>query len=379
MWLSSLQLTSFRNYTEVRVALQPGPVLFYGPNGEGKTNLVEAMHFASTLSSHRISGYQNLIQQGKAATQIAVTGSHGGRELLVGLELAAKSQNRYFVNGNQIRKTADVIGLIGSVIFAPEDLDLIRRDPSDRRQFLDSSVAQLKPRLAGVQGDYERVLKQRNALLKSARQTKTPDLSTLDIWDDQLVSLGVEIILSRLELVSLLGPLLSDFYSKLSGEGEEIKLTLVSAIGDDDDLSELPSDRDLLANMFYDQLAQHRTRELDRGLTLVGPHRDELLIQKNQLVARNHASQGEAWSLALGLKLALASLFRDASNLGDPVLLLDDVFAVLDAGRRQRLLEFVLSYEQVIVTAADRKMAPKIQWAQVFRVSGGEVIEEDQV
>lgn len=379
MWLSSLQLTSFRNYTEVRVALHPGPVLFYGPNGEGKTNLVEAMHFASTLSSHRISGYQSLIQQGKAATQIAVTGSHGGRELLVGLELAAKSQNRYFVNGNQIRKTADVIGLIGSVIFAPEDLDLIRRDPSDRRQFLDSSVAQLKPRLAGVQGDYERVLKQRNALLKSARQTKTPDLSTLDIWDDQLVSLGVEIILSRLELVSLLGPLLSDFYSKLSGEGEEIKLTLVSAIGDDDDLSELPSDRDLLANMFYDQLAQHRTRELDRGLTLVGPHRDELLIQKNQLVARNHASQGEAWSLALGLKLALASLFRDASNLGDPVLLLDDVFAVLDAGRRQRLLEFVLSYEQVIVTAADRKMAPKIQWAQVFRVSGGEVIEEDQV
>lgn len=379
MWLSSLQLTNFRNYSEASIALRPGPVLLHGPNGEGKTNLVEAMHFASTLSSHRVSGYQNLIQQDKPATQIAVTGNHAGRELLVGLELAAKSQNRYFVNGNQIRKTADLIGLIGSVIFAPEDLDLIRRDPSDRRQFLDSSVAQLKPRLAGVQSDYERVLKQRNALLKSARQTKTPDLSTLDIWDDQLVSLGVEIILARLELVALLGPLLSAFYSKLSGEGEEIKLTLVSAIGDDDDLSELPSDRELLANMFYDRLAQHRTRELERGLTLVGPHRDELLIQKNQLLARNHASQGEAWSLALGLKLALASLFRDSSNLGDPVLLLDDVFAVLDTGRRQRLLEFVLSYEQVIVTAADKEMAPKIQWAQVFRVSGGEVIEEDQV
>lgn len=379
MWLSSLQLTNFRNYADVSVSLRAGPILFHGPNGEGKTNLIEAMHFASNLSSHRVSGYQNLIQKDKLTTQLAVTGNHAGRELLVGLELSAKSQNRYFVNGNQIRKTADVIGLIGSVIFAPEDLDLIRRDPSDRRQFLDSSVVQLRPRLAGVQTDYERVLKQRNALLKSAKQTKTPDLSTLDIWDDQLVSLGVEIILSRLELLALIGPLLSDFYDKLSGAREEIKLTLVSAIGDDDDLSELPGDRELLASMFHDQLSQQRTRELERGLTLVGPHRDELLIQKNQLVARNHASQGEAWSLALGLKLALASLLRDASNLGDPVLLLDDVFAVLDTGRRQRLLEFVLPYEQVIVTAADREMAPKIEWAQVFRVSGGEVTEENQV
>lgn len=379
MWLSSLQLTNFRNYADLSVSLRPGPILFHGPNGEGKTNLVEAMHFASSLSSHRVSGYQNLIQKDKLTTQLAVTGNHAGRELLVGLELGAKSQNRYFVNGNQIRKTADVIGLIGSVIFAPEDLDLIRRDPSDRRQFLDSSAVQLRPRLAGVQTDYERVLKQRNALLKSAKQTKTPDLSTLDIWDDQLVSLGVEIILSRLELIALIGPLLSDFYAKLSGAGEEIRLSLVSAIGDDEDLSELPGDRGLLAAMFHDQLSQQRARELERGLTLVGPHRDDLLIQKNQLVARNHASQGEAWSLALGLKLALASLLRDASHLGDPVLLLDDVFAVLDTGRRQRLLEFVLSYEQVIVTAADRDMAPKIKWAQVFRVLGGEVTEEDQV
>jgi DNA replication and repair protein RecF len=272
-----------------------------------------------------------------------------------------------------------VVGLIGTVIFAPEDLDLIRRDPSDRRKFLDEALVQLKPRLSGVQSDYERVLKQRNALLKSARQTKNPDLSTLDIWDDQLVSLGVEIILSRLELISALGPLLSDFYAKLSRAGEEIKLTLVSAIGDDENLSELPGDRELLSTMFYDQLAQHRPRELERGLTLVGPHRDELLIQKNQLVARSHASQGEAWSLALGLKLALASMIREASNLGDPVLLLDDVFAVLDAGRRQRLLEFVLPYEQVIVTAADMDMAPKIEWAQVFGVLGGEVVAEDQV
>lgn len=379
MWLSSLELSNFRNYAGITVALSKGAVLFHGPNGEGKTNLVEAIHFASTLRSHRVSGYQNLIRQEQAVSQLAVRGNHAGRELLVGIEVSAKSQNRYFVNGNQVRKPAEVTGLIGTVIFAPEDLDLIRRDPADRRDFLDAAVVQLKPRLSGVQSDYERVLKQRNALLKSAKQTKNPDLSTLDIWDDQLVSLGVEIILSRIELLAALGPLLSDFYEKLSGAKEQIKLTLVSAIGDDDDLSELPCDRAQLSTMFYDQLSQHRARELERGLTLVGPHRDELLIQKNQLVARSHASQGEAWSLALGLKLSLASMIREASNLGDPVLLLDDVFAVLDAGRRERLLEFVLPYEQVIVTAADREMAPKIKWAQVFSVLGGEVVEENQI
>lgn len=379
MWLSELQLTDFRNYQSAAITLNPGPNLLYGANGEGKTNLVEAIQFSSNLKSHRVSGYQNLIRQGQPSAQLAVRGNHAQRELLVGIEISAKTQNRYFVNGNQVRKPAEVLGLIGAVMFAPEDLDLIRRDPIDRRNFLDGALAQLKPRISGVQSDYERVLKQRNALLKSARQTKNPDLSTLDIWDDQLVALGVEIILGRLELITAIGPLLSDFYSKLSSAEEEIKLTLVSAIGDDDDLSELPGDRDVLTTMFRDQLMQNRSRELERGLTLVGPHRDELLIQKNQLTARSHASQGEAWSLALGLKLALASMIRETSNLGDPVLLLDDVFAVLDTGRRQRLLEFVLPYEQVIITAADRQMAPIIQWAQVFEVLGGEVTAEDQL
>lgn len=379
MWLSSLQLSNFRNYKSIALELRPGANLLHGPNGEGKTNLVEAIHFASTLRSHRVSGYQNLIAQGEASSQIAVRGNHQGRELLVGVEIASKTQNRFFVNGNQVRKPTEILGLIGTVSFSPEDLDLIRRDPADRRNFLDGALVQLKPRLSGVQSDYERVLKQRNALLRSARLTKNPDLTTLDIWDDQLVSLGVEIILSRLDLISQLTPLLSDFYARLSNAQEQLKLTLVSAIGDDDDLSELPGDRALLSSMFYDQLAQNRVRELERGLTLVGPHRDELLIQKDQLVARTHASQGEAWSLALGLKLALASLIRETSDLGDPVLLLDDVFAVLDVGRRQRLLEFVLPYEQVIVTAADRDMAPKLKWSEVFEVLGGDVVAEDQV
>jgi DNA replication and repair protein RecF len=371
LWLSSIQLLSFRNYANLEVSLSPGITLLHGPNGEGKTNLIEAIYFASTLQSHRVAGYQNLISKGQEISQLSVKGAHAARELLVGLEISAKAANRYFVNGNQVRKSSDVLGLIGTVIFAPEDLDLVRRDPADRRGFMDQALFQLKPRLSGVKSDYDRVLKQRNALLKSAKTVKNADLSTLDIWDDQLVSLGVEIILQRLELIERLGPLLSDFYRKLSGADEEIKLSLVSAIEDDDEFKDLPNNREELSSLFYERLAETRNRELDRGITLVGPHRDELLIQKDGLVARSHASQGEAWSLALGLKLSLATLIRENSNLGDPVLLLDDVFAVLDVGRRQRLLEFVLGYEQVIVTAADQGMAPKIDWAAIYKVQGG--------
>ena len=371
MWLSSIQLLGFRNYADLELSLSPGVTLLHGPNGEGKTNLIEAVHFASTLQSHRVAGYQNLISQGLESAQLSVKGVHASRELLVGVEISTKATNRYFVNGNQVRKAADVLGLIGTVIFAPEDLDLVRRDPADRRSFMDQALFQLKPRLSGVKSDYDRVLKQRNALLKSAKTVKNADLSTLDIWDDQLVSLGVEIILQRLELIEKLAPLLSDFYRKLSGADEEIKLSLVSAIEDDDEFNELPNNREELSNLFYERLSETRAKELERGITLVGPHRDELIIQKDGLVARSHASQGEAWSLALGLKLSLATLIRENSNLGDPVLLLDDVFAVLDVGRRARLLEFVLGYEQVIVTAADKDMAPKIDWAAVYMVQGG--------
>ena len=371
MWLSSIQLLGFRNYSDLELTLSPGLTLLHGPNGEGKTNLIEAVHFASTLQSHRVAGYHTLISRGLETSQLSVKGVHAGRDLLVGLEISSKNSNRYFVNGNQVRKSSDVLGLIGTVIFAPEDLDLVRRDPSDRRDFMDRALFQLKPRLAGVKSDYDRVLKQRNALLKSARAVKNPDLSTLDIWDDQLVSLGVELILQRLELIEKLGPLLSDFYQKLSGANEEIQLSLVSAIEEDDQYGELPSSREELSTLFYERLAETRSKELERGITLVGPHRDELLIQKDGLVARSHASQGEAWSIALGLKLSLATLIRENSNLGDPVLLLDDVFAVLDVGRRARLLEFVLGYEQVIVTAADKDMAPAVDWAAVYMVDQG--------
>ena len=373
MWLRSLQLTGYRNYEQLGAEFPAGPVLIIGENGEGKTNLVEAIGYLSTLESHRVAGYQSLIQKNQSSSQLSAKVSHQGREIIVGVELNKDRPNRFFLNGSQRKKTSEILGLIRTVTFAPEDLDLIRRDPSDRRAFMDSSLVQLKPRLAAVRSDYDRVLKQRNALLKSARSVKNPDLGTLDIWDDQLVALGTELTIERLRLVAQLEPLIKDFYAKLSASKEEVRLRLVSAVGADEgeNFADIEPDAKAYANDFYQRLETLRDRELERGITLAGPHRDELLIEKAGLLAKSHASQGEAWSLALGLKLALGSVSRKNSDLGDPILLLDDVFAVLDKGRRQRLLEFVTDYEQVFITAADQAMAPQLDWAAELSVSKG--------
>ena len=373
MWLRSLQLTGYRNYEQLSAEFPAGPVLIIGENGEGKTNLVEAIGYLSTLESHRVSGYQALIQKHQVSSQLSAKVSHQGRDLMVGIELNKDSPNRFFLNGSQRKKTSEILGLIRTVTFAPEDLDLIRRDPSDRRAFMDSSLVQLKPRLAGVKSDYDRVLKQRNALLKSARYVKNPDLGTLDIWDDQLVALGTELTIERLNLVAQLEPLIKDFYAKLSASKEEVRLRLVSAVGaeDGENFADIEPDAKAYSNDFYQRLETLRDREIERGITLAGPHRDELVIEKGGLLAKSHASQGEAWSLALGLKLALGSVSRKNSDLGDPILLLDDVFAVLDKGRRQRLLEFVTDYEQVFITAADQAMAPQLDWAAELSVSKG--------
>ncbi len=377
MRVREIQLANFRNYSQVNIDFPEGQVLIFGENGHGKTNLVEAISYLSTLESHRVSGYQALINSEQSSAQLSVKVEHESRDLLVGVELNKESSNRYFLNGSARKRPIELLGIVKTVNFAPEDLDLIRRDPSDRRRFLDSSLIQLKPRMAGVKSDYDRVLKQRNALLKSARGLKSPDLSTLDIWNDQLVNLGTSIAMERLQLVLSLEPLIQDFYKQLSNSDESVRLKVVSSLGSDENekFSEIATDPAAYAAAFYDGLESLRAKELDRGITLVGPHRDELLIEKAGLLAKTHASQGEAWSLALGLKLALGEVSRKASDTGDPILLLDDVFAVLDKGRRERLLDFVTDYQQVLITAADETMAPALNWAGRFNVEGGEIID----
>lgn len=376
MWLESLQLSNYRNYEQLSANFVAGPILVFGENGEGKTNLLEAVSYISSLESHRVAGYQSLIRQNQPSAQLSAKVNHNSRQMLVGIELGRDASNRYFLNGSVRRKTSEILGLVRTVSFAPEDLDLIRRDPSDRRKFLDSSLMQLKPRLAGVKTDYDRVLKQRNALLKSARGLKNPDLSTLDIWNEQLVTLGTEIASERLKLVTALAPLLQDFYAVLSDARDEIRLRLVSEVGGDDNekWADIEPDAQKYSQLFYERLESLQRKEIERGITLVGPHRDELLINKDGLLAKTHASQGEAWSLALGLKLALGDVSRKTSDKGDPILLLDDVFAVLDKGRRERLVEFVTDYEQVIITAADETMAPELSWSNKMHVISGDVI-----
>ena len=377
MWISSLQLENFRNYRQLSVSFEPGINLLIGENGAGKTNLVEACVYLSTLESHRVSGYTALIGSEGASSQLSLKAKNNGREISVAAELNKDKPNRYFLNSHQVKRTSDLVGVSKVVVFAPEDLDLVRRDPQDRRKFLDESMIQLKPRLAGVKADYERVLKQKAALLKSARQVSSPDLTTLDIWDDQLVALGTEIIFHRQELISIIFPLLQDFYHQLSGQPEALELILKTSVAggeEEDEFQSLSSwDKQEIQDAFYQRLAELRPKELERGVSLVGPHRDELTILKSGLLARNHASQGEAWSLALGLKLAMAQLLRSDSQSGDPVLILDDVFAVLDAGRRQRLVEFVINNEQVLITSADLEAVPDLLVAKRLEVVGGEV------
>ncbi len=378
MWISSLQLENFRNYSHLSVSFEPGINLLIGENGAGKTNLVEACVYLSTLESHRVSGYTALIGSEGASSQLSLKAKNNGREISVAAELNKDKPNRYFLNSHQVKRTSDLVGVSKVVVFAPEDLDLVRRDPQDRRKFLDESMIQLKPRLAGVKADYDRVLKQKAALLKSARQVSSPDLTTLDIWDDQLVSLGTEIIFHRQELISKIFPLLQGFYHQLSGQPETLELILKTSVAGGEEEDEFQSlsnwGKQEIQDAFYQRLSELRPKELERGVSLVGPHRDELTILKSGLLARSHASPGEAWSLALGLKLAMAELLRSDSQSGDPVLILDDVFAVLDAGRRQRLVEFVINNEQVLITSADLEAVPDLLVAKRLEVVGGEVV-----
>ena len=369
MWVSELQLAGFRNYQSLQLAPVEGRNLIHGANGEGKTNLVEAVGYLSSLSSHRLGNQKSLVIDGGQSAQVSAKVRSGDRELTVGVEINTTATNRYFLNGSQRKRASEILGNLAAVVFAPEDLDVVRRDPADRRSFLDQTAALLKPRVAQLRLDYERVLKQRNALLKSARGVKNPDLGTLDIWDDQLVELGSQITEARFELLGLLGPSLQDFYSQLAGKEEKLELELVS-LSAQDDPAEI--DRSDIAAQLRENLEKNRSQELERGLTLSGPHRDEMLIKKSGLVARTHASQGEAWSIALGLKLAVASQLRERPG-GDPVVILDDVFAVLDPGRRERLVEFVRGFQQVLVTAADPAATPELSWDASFFVSGGEV------
>ncbi|AEW95478.1 recombination protein F [Streptantibioticus cattleyicolor NRRL 8057 = DSM 46488] len=371
--MTHLSLADFRSYARAEVPLDPGVTAFVGPNGQGKTNLVEAVGYLATLGSHRVASDAPLVRLGAERAVIRAAVAHGDRSQLVELEINPGRANRARVNRSAQSRPRDVLGIVRTVLFAPEDLALVKGDPGERRRFLDELLTSRAPRMAGVRQDYDRVLRQRNTLLKSAALARrhggrTADLSTLDVWDQHLARSGAELLAQRLETVAALGPLADKAYHQLAPEGGPVELEYRPSTGE-----VVTGGRDQWYEALLAALAEARKQEIERGVTLVGPHRDELLLKLGPLPAKGYASHGESWSYALALRLASYDLLRSEGHGGEPVLVLDDVFAELDATRRDRLAELVAPGEQVLVTAAVDEDVPAALAGARYTVADGSV------
>lgn len=387
MHVSHLSLHNFRSYTSAEVPLEAGVTAFIGRNGQGKTNLVEAIDYLSRLESHRVATDAPLIKQGADQAVVRAAVIREGRSATLEIELNPGRANRARINKSPVSRTRDLIGLVRTVIFSPEDLALVKGDPSERRRFLDDLLVLRTPRLAGTKSDYERVLRQRNSLLKTAGvargSARDAALGTLLVWDEQLARLGAEMTHARMELVSALRPFLGEAYATVAkgSTRDDAKITYVPKIelGSTDAETPTPNttpNAPAIETSLLLAIGVRRNEELARGITLVGPHRDELVCELGTLPVKGYASHGESWSFALALRLASYDLLRSEGD--DPILILDDVFAELDAPRREQLGELVAGAEQVLVTAAVAEDVPKSlgEHAVRYRVAEGEVSRE---
>jgi DNA replication and repair protein RecF len=369
--VTHLQLVDFRSYPALELTLPPGVVTFVGANGQGKTNLLEAIGYVATLGSHRVSADAPLVREGAQQAVIRSRIVRGERAALAEIEIVAGRANRVRLNRRQLARPRDLLGLLSTVLFAPEDLAMVKGDPAERRRFLDGLLVARTPRLAGVISDYERVLRQRSTLLRSRG-----DLRTLDSWDEALAQHGAELLAARTELVAGLRPRVASAYDAVAGTGPgagaETTVGIEYRCG-----VPVPegADREAIAAAMLAELGAARPREIERGVTLVGPHRDELALAVGGRPARGYASHGESWSLALALRLASFELLTADDR--QPVLLLDDVFAELDAHRRRRLAELVAPAEQVLITAAVEADVPAELAGPRFAVQAGEVRRVD--
>jgi DNA replication and repair protein RecF len=360
--LRRLQLTDVRSYDRADVEFADGVTVLIGPNGQGKTNLLEAVQRVATGGSHRVATDAPLVRAGTDLGVIrAELETDEGRRRTVELELGAGRRTRTRVDGQDVRRSADALGVLRAVLFAPEDVAIVRGDPSERRRFLDDLLAQRRPAFAAARAEYDRALRQRNQLLKQARSlpasARLAATSTLDVWTEQLIQHGTQLIAARIAAIRTLAGPVDAFYRDLADRPEPIGLTYRSSAGaiEDDDTTRVPDPAPIAAAMRA-RLGEVADDELARGLSLVGPHRDDLELAIGPLTARSHASQGEAWSLALALKLAT---YEVLAEVGDrPLVLLDDVFAELDTTRRQRLAVACEPFDQVLVTAAVEEDVP---------------------
>jgi DNA replication and repair protein RecF len=380
MYVDHVQLTDFRSYESVDLPLHAGVTTFVGANGQGKTNLVEAIEYLSTMSSHRVASEVPLVRSG-AARALLRAGVQAGmgdpRRLTLELEINPGKANRARLNRSPLRSAREIIGLLRTVVFSPGDIAIVKGDPSERRRFLDDLVVVRWPRLAGVRADYERVLRQRNTLLKSlsGRLRGNPPPAdagaTLDVWDTHLARAGAELLDARLTTLADLAPHVSKAYADIAPTNNDAAAEYRASI----DLSAHGSaDRATLTQLLIDAMAERRAEEIQRGMSLVGPHRDEIVLSLGMLPAKGYASHGESWSFALALRLGSFHLLR--ADGVEPVLVLDDVFAELDAVRRVRLATGVRAAEQVLVTAAVGEDVPELLTGQRFRVAAGEVLPD---
>ena len=369
MYVRHIALQNFRSWAELDLELAPGRTVFVGPNGFGKTNLVEALWFCATLGSHRVSTDAPLIRAGAERAIVSTIVVNEGRELAVDLEIAAGRANKGRLNRSPVRSPREVLGAVRAVLFAPEDLALVRSDPAERRRYLDELATVRRPRIAAVRADYDRVLKQRTALLKSAGggrfRADSGVLETLDVWDGHLAANGAQLMAARLDLVNQLAPEVDKAYQLLAPTSRPAVIAYRSNI----DTAELDrtADTNYLEAALLDALTRRRSAELERGMCLVGPHRDDLELRLGDQPAKGFASHGESWSVALSLRLASYELLRAEGS--EPVLILDDVFAELDSARRRALAGVAATAEQVLVTAAVGEDIPEDWDATRIRIT----------
>ncbi|MFF0608622.1 DNA replication/repair protein RecF [Nocardia tengchongensis] len=375
MHVRALSLRDFRSWEAAELELSPGGTVFLGSNGNGKTNLIEAIGYLSTLGSHRVAADAPLIRLGAQKARIGATVVNTGRELRVDMELNQGAANRAQINRSPVRRPREILGILQTVLFAPEDLSLVRGDPGERRKFLDELATARLPRLAGVRADYEKVLRQRSALLKTAGRNarsggRGAELGTLDVWDGHLAAHGAVLLAHRLRLVHDLYPHLAQAYSDIAPESRPATIGYRSSSLPPEFLDSARSpqddDEEALEAILLRELAAARPKELERGVCLVGPHRDDLELMLGSAPAKGFASHGESWSFALALRLGAFELLRSAGT--DPVLILDDVFAELDRRRRSALATVAASAEQVLITAAVPEDVPPELEAAPLRV-----------
>jgi DNA replication and repair protein RecF len=377
LYVAHLSLHDFRSYPSVEVEIGPGVTSFVGRNGQGKTNLVEAIDYLSRLTSHRVAADAPLVRSGAQQAVVRAAVVRDERRAVLEIEINPGRSNRARINRSPLPKARELLGLVRTVVFSPEDLALVKGDPSDRRRFADDLLVQVSPRYAGTRADYDRVLKQRNSLLKTAGVARRGGasaesaLSTLAVWDQRLAELGAEIMRRRRQLVEDLTPLVGKAYEAVArGASRDDAVISYRPSFDVDPDESLPLEDQLLR-----AIEDRRRDELDRGLSLVGPHRDELVLTLGELPVKGYASHGECWSFALALRLASYDLLRAGGD--DPVLILDDVFAELDSGRRAQLADLVADAEQVLITAAVAEDVPPQLRGRRFTVAGGEVVADE--